>query len=331
MLLGDSLTVLERREPSATCFLVRGVGGAILVDAGFGTALADVERLVRAAGVEPAALQLLALTHMHSDHAGAVGGLQARHGVTVALHHAEAALVHARSPDAGDARWLGHAYAPYRVEHPLADGDVLQVDGGPQLVVVELAAQTPGHVAFHLPDSGLVLTGDLLQEHDVSWVPPGRAAIEAALRALDRIEATGARRALPGHGPPVPDVPAAIERSRERYARWLEDPTRSAWHAVKRLAVTALQTAPPAAGGEPAMLAAVPAVRDHAAGLGLQTQEFARAVLDDLRRVGAVRDTPAGVRPTGEHDPPAPHPYGPLRPADWPEDLVARPGEWVWP
>jgi glyoxylase-like metal-dependent hydrolase (beta-lactamase superfamily II) len=311
---------------------VRGDRGTLLVDAGSGGALQDTEHRLRAAGADPARLMGIALTHMHCDHAGGAAGLQARHATPVALHAAEAELVTSRSADAGDSRWLAHPFAPLRVDRALRDGDVLDDHGGPALVVVHLGAQTVGHVAFHVPDEDAVITGDLLQEVDVGWLPPGRAALDAALRALDRLEATGARTALPGHGPPVPDVPAAIERARLRYAAWLDEPERGAWHAIKRLGVSALQFVPPGPGEAPALLASTPWLRDYAADpLGVDPLALAEDVVAELHRVGAVRETADGLRPTGEHDPPGTHPYGPLRPADWPADLRARPGAWRWP
>lgn len=324
----DALSAFPAPDPGATCIVVRGDRGVLLVDTGFGTALDATEARLRAAGAEPARLAGIALTHTHCDHAGGAGGLQARHGLRVAMHEAEAALVNARSPDAGDARWLAHPIAPFRVDRALADGDVLEDHGAPALVTLHLGAQTPGHVAYHLPDLDVLLTGDLLQEQDVGWLPPGRDRVEAALAALDRLEAAGARTAIPGHGPPVPDVPAAIERARARYSVWLDEPERGVWHALKRLGVSALQMRP---GVQPAELAAIPSLCSQAAALGTEPLTLADEVLDELRRVGAVEDTPTGPRPTAAHDPASPHPYGPLRPADWPADLAAQPGSWVWP
>ena len=45
---------------------------------------------------------------------------------------------------------------------------------------------------------------------------------------------------IPGHGPPVTDVPAAVAANLERYARFREDPSRAVWHAVRRALVSHL-------------------------------------------------------------------------------------------
>jgi hydroxyacylglutathione hydrolase len=322
------LSVLPPREPSAACVLVHGDRGDVLVDTGFGSTLEGTERWLRRARADPARLALIALTHMHTDHTGGVGGLQARYGTPVALHAQEAALVHARAPDAGDVRWLAQPLAPFAVQRPLRDGEVLDDHGGPALAVVALGAQTPGHVAYHLPDLDVLLTGDLLQEHDVAWLPPGGEHLDRAFAALDRLEATGALTAIPGHGPPVPDVPGAIERARLRYETWREQPSKGAWHALKRICAATLQLQPQATA---ATLAALPSVRDYATALGAEPDRLAREVIDELVRVGAVERAGGGLRPTADHAAGGPHRYGPLAPADWPEDLVAIPGAWPFP
>lgn len=315
---------LERRDPSAHGALVRGARFDVLVDAGYGTAVDETERLLQAHGARPG---LLALTHMHGDHAGGAGALQARLDLPVALHETEAALVNGGSAEAGDARWLDHPLAPFGVDRPLADGEVIDEHGGEPLVVVHLGAQTPGHVAFHLPESGVLLSGDLLQERDVAWLPPGAAALSDGLRALDRMEATGARTAIPGHGPPVPDVSAAIDRARQRYERWLDAPAQACSHAVKRLVVATLQIDPRAIP----RLAHIPSLRDYAAVVDEEPEALVASVVEALRQSGVLADGPDGCVPQVPHDTPGAHPYGPLWPPDWPEDRVAQPGPWPWP
>lgn len=321
------LTVLPALDPGATSIVVHGTEGDLLIDTGFGYALEGTEARLRAAGVDPARLVGIALTHMHTDHTGGVGGLQARYDLPVALHTLEADLVHARDPHAGDAHWLAQPLAPFYVQRPLNDGDILADHGEPYLFVVHLGAQTPGHVAFHIPDLGVLLTGDLLQEHDVGWLPPREGQLDLAFAALDRLEATGATRAVPGHGPEVPDVAAAIDRSRSRYSVWREQPEKGVWHAVKRLCVTSLLLRP---GAAPGRLLEVPALHDYAAALGIDTLELARQAVAELQRVGALStdDPPLA---TIDFDPYAAHPYGPVRPDEWPEDLMAVPGEFVFP
>ena len=69
---------------------------------------------------------------------------------------------------------------------------------------------------------------------------------------------------IPGHGPPVTDVPAAVAANLERYERFREDPSRAVWHAVRRALVSHLMIEP----RDAAALAALPWVPIAAARAG---------------------------------------------------------------
>ena len=70
--------------------------------------------------------------------------------------------------------------------------------------------QTPGHVAYWLPEERVAITGDLLQDGDVAWVPFGgpwaAGALDTMIASIQRIAALDPVRTIPGHGPPVEDV-----------------------------------------------------------------------------------------------------------------------------
>ena len=110
------------------------------------------------------------------------------------------------------------------------------------------AGQTPGHVAYWHAEERVAITGDLLQVGDVAWVPFGGpwadGALERTIASLERIAALDPVRTIPGHGPLVTDVPAAVADNLERYARFREDPSRAVWHAVRRATVSHLMIAP---------------------------------------------------------------------------------------
>jgi glyoxylase-like metal-dependent hydrolase (beta-lactamase superfamily II) len=90
----------------------------------------------------------------------------------------------------------------------LDPGATLDVPGRP--VVVLSPGHTFGHCALHLPDRGVLFSGDALVTLDpyTAKVGPrivaGAATADAgmALRSLDALAATEARTVLPGHGEP---------------------------------------------------------------------------------------------------------------------------------
>ena len=166
-------------------------------------------------------------------------------------------------PRCGDP-WLGFSIPAYRVSRALRDGDRV----GP-LQVVHTPGQTPGHVAYWHASERVAITGDLLQDGDVAWVPFGgpwaSGALERTVASLRRIAALDPVRSIPGHGPVVTDVPAAVAANLERYARFAEDPSRAVWHAARRATVSHLMIAPRTA----ASLAALPWVPMAAAAVDL--------------------------------------------------------------
>jgi glyoxylase-like metal-dependent hydrolase (beta-lactamase superfamily II) len=268
-----------RPGPSANVVLVHGER-PVLVDSGSGgpASIARLSAFLVENEVAPSDLAWLALTHFHADHAGGASAL----GVPIAAHEAEAALVNTGDPRAGDP-WLGFDIPPYRVDRALADGD--WVEG---LQVIHTPGQTPGHVAYWLPDERVAITGDLLQAHDVAWVPFGgpwaQGALDTMIDSVRRIADLDPVRTIPGHGPPVDDVPAAVDRTLERYEHFRTDPSRAVWHAVRRALISHLMIRP----RTPAALAALLWPTVAAVALGLTPLEVIERAAGALAERGAV-------------------------------------------
>jgi glyoxylase-like metal-dependent hydrolase (beta-lactamase superfamily II) len=276
------IAVDVRPGPSANVVLVAKTR-LVLVDSGSGSAdsHARLRTFLSAHGVSVGELSWLALTHFHADHVGGAGAL----GVPVALHAAEAALVNTGDPRAGDP-WLGFEIPPYTVARALSDGDVIE-----GLHVIHTPGQTPGHVAYWLPEERVAITGDLLQRDDVAWVPFGgpwaAGALDALIASVRRIAALDPVRVIPGHGPVVEDVPAAVALNLERYERFRAEPSRAVWHATRRAIVSHLMIEPRPARA----LAALPWAPIAAAAVDLEPLALVeRAVAGLVERGVLVRD-----------------------------------------
>ena len=87
-------------------------------------------------------------THAHDDHVRAAPELGARTGAPVLLH-----------PD-DDVLWK-LAHPDRRPDRPLDHGQTLDV-GGHRIEVLHTPGHAPGAVCFHLPEAGVVLSGDTL-------------------------------------------------------------------------------------------------------------------------------------------------------------------------
>jgi glyoxylase-like metal-dependent hydrolase (beta-lactamase superfamily II) len=305
-----------RPGPSANVVLVGGER-PVLIDSGSGSvaSLARTHAFLAEHELVASDLAWLALTHFHADHVGGAASL----GVPVAAHEVEAALVNDRDPRACDALWLAFEVGPYGVTRALRDGDSV-VDG---LEVVHTPGQTPGHVAYWHAEERIAITGDLLQEGDVAWVPFGgpraEGALDAMIASIERIAALEPRMTIPGHGPPVTDVPAAVAANLERYERFRSDPSRAVWHAARRALVSHLMISPLPASA----LAAMPWAADAAAAVDLTPLALVERVLAGLMERGWVVEDGGMYDTEVVHEPRGPLVTGPGDPTRWPP---AEPG-----
>ncbi|MGD1220853.1 MBL fold metallo-hydrolase [Streptomyces krungchingensis] len=200
---------------------------ATLIDTGYpgdrGELLASLEAL----GHAPEAVRAVLVTHAHNDHLGSADHLNRVFGVPVLMHEAE--VPHARREflhqvsvgqvlrqgwRPGVLPWAVHALrsggkADVRMTQPEAfpQEGALDLPGRP--VPVHTPGHTPGHCVYHLPDAGIVISGDAL----VTGHPTARGRgpqllpemfdtdRDGARTSLARIESLPADILLPGHGP----------------------------------------------------------------------------------------------------------------------------------
>ena len=124
----------------------------------------------------------IALTHDHGDHAGAAEAVRAGVG----------------GVPVGAARWPG-------ADVVLGDGDAF----GPLQVVA-----TPGHATDHLAFvfGAVCFTGDAVLAQSSVFVAPDPGALRGYLAALERLRAMELELLCTGHGPPVEDPAALLDR-----------------------------------------------------------------------------------------------------------------------
>ncbi len=213
---------------SINTFLIHSAGRLALIDTGSGTYLGpDAGHLpsnLRAAGVDPAAIDTILLTHMHPDHSA---GLTNRD--TGAKHFPNAQLVaHENEPK----HWFDNGAmsraserervmmfqqardqtAPYLTEmQRFTDGEVF-----PGVTALPCPGHTPGHTAYMISsnDETLLIWGDIVHipevqvpRPDVSMVVDVDPAMAATSRkrmfdmaASERLLVTGMHLHYPGFG-----------------------------------------------------------------------------------------------------------------------------------
>lgn len=195
-------------QTAVNAFLVRQGDHLTLVDAGtaqcFGPGLGQVLGNLRAAGVDPAQVDDVLLTHAHPDHMCGVldaDGTMAFPKASVWLSQADADYWLDPASEADAPRPLVFAFAlarnavaPYEKAgrlHRFKDGDTLPA----HIRAVASHGHTPGHVSY-LFDGGqgrqLLVWGDVVHYHAVQFAQP-EASFEAD---SDPVAAIASRRAL---------------------------------------------------------------------------------------------------------------------------------------
>ena len=210
-----------------------------LVETGAGNSAGVVRDALAAAGVGPADLATVVVTHIHLDHAGGVGDIAemfpnaevvvhekgARHLADPTRLMASARMVWGSALDTlfGDLR-------PTDAARIKAVDDIGRVDlGGGRWLE---SHYSPGHAKHHV---GLLdsVTGDLYvgdaagvyipETADVRpATPPPDFDLDSALASLDRFRALRPARLLFSHYGPVDLVGETLDRSAEELRLWVE-------------------------------------------------------------------------------------------------------------
>ena len=220
-------------------YLVEDGEALTLVDAGLPGLRPSLDETLAALGRSLGDIRAVVLTHAHGDHIGIAEAVRTEAGVPVHVHaHDEELARTGRQPKRErsllpylryTAAWglilgLARNGRPPKIGEvtTFGDGDVLDVPGRP--VAIPTPGHTEGHVAFHLPDRGVLFTGDAMNSRNPMTgrmgpqiMPSGFNISSAqALESLSNLENLDADLVLFGHGEPWTEGPAAaVARARE--------------------------------------------------------------------------------------------------------------------
>ncbi|MEU6476777.1 MBL fold metallo-hydrolase [Streptomyces sp. NPDC047017] len=235
-------TYLVRGSDTNWVILTEG-DAATLIDTGYPVDRRQVLDSLAQVGSSPQAVAAVLITHAHNDHVGSAEYLNVTYGTPVLLHEAE--VPHARRDflhqvsvgtvlrngwRPGVLPWAVHSLRAGGTAHlPVtapgafaATGRPLDLPGRP--VPVHTPGHTRGHTAFHLPDAGVLVSGDaLVSGHPTSRISGPQLLPDMfhherarALASLDLLETLDAEVLLPGHGAAHHgSVKAAARRARD--------------------------------------------------------------------------------------------------------------------
>ncbi|MEJ3404729.1 MBL fold metallo-hydrolase [Rathayibacter sp. YIM 133350] len=215
----------------ANCYLIIGDdagGGVTLIDSGLPRGYRALAATMRWLGRGMDEIRALLLTHGHFDHVGTARHLSEEYRVPIWVHPEDRYMTRHPYHYPHEAPRFAYPFS-YPQSLPilasmtaagalnvrgadatnfLQDGVSVTVPGLP--VPIATPGHTPGHCAFHLPDRGVLITGDAMVTLDPYTGERGprivaRAATAdsaQALASLDALAATDATVLLPGHGEP---------------------------------------------------------------------------------------------------------------------------------
>lgn len=213
---------------SHTNWVILTEGDAVtLVDTGYPGDREQVLASLAEVGGSPEAVAAVLITHAHNDHLGSAEYLRTTYGTPVYLHEAE--VPHARRDflhqvslgtvlgngwRPGVLPWAVHAlrsggttHNPVTAPEPFPRAGALDLPGRP--VPVHTPGHTDGHCAYHLPGTGVLISGDaLVSGHPTSRLEGPQLLPDMfhherprALASLDVLAELEGELLLPGHGP----------------------------------------------------------------------------------------------------------------------------------
>ncbi|MCW6507800.1 MBL fold metallo-hydrolase [Lichenifustis flavocetrariae] len=190
---------------AANIWLVAGRDRALLIDAGVG--VAPLRPVVEALVDRPV---ICLLTHSHYDHIGGAWEFAERWA-----HPAEAAILADPTPDA--TMWQGwltdavfstqprpgfsmvdYAIRPAAPSRLVDEGDAIDL-GGRVLTLIHVPGHSPGLLAVHDAEAGLLFTSDALYDGRMFFDLPGSDP-RAGADSMARLARLPVRLVHPGHG-----------------------------------------------------------------------------------------------------------------------------------
>ena len=188
------------------------LAGDVLIDAGRRW---DRRRIF--AQLEGREISLVALTHVHPDHQGCAKAVCEARDIPLACHEADVDAMEGRRAVSATAKPGAKAFArmwqgpPHKVDRVLREGD--EVAG---FRVVHAPGHAPGEVIFFRDSDRVAICGDVIR--NISYLtmrnrlaePPTELTPDPAenRRSIRKLAEQEPSMILPGHGPPVTDIPA---------------------------------------------------------------------------------------------------------------------------
>ena len=138
----------------ATVFVIDFSGELVMIDAGAGRSARTLVRNIEAAGLDPAKISTLILTHCHIDHIGAAPYFREAFGCRLAAHELDTRAIEEGDPVMTAANWYETEFPPTPIDIRIrGDHEILNC-GGEELHVLHTPGHTPGSLCLYLDREG---------------------------------------------------------------------------------------------------------------------------------------------------------------------------------
>lgn len=208
-----------------------------LIETGPGSSIDSVTRGLDEAGVD--SIEWIVLTHIHLDHAGAVGHLAGRFPSAKIVVRQEGAA-HLVDPSRlwasasriyqdMDAMWGRMIPVPEdRIVSISGDGPIADLGDGRRLQAVYSPGHAKHHMAVFEAGNADLFTGDALGVYLPEArairpaTPPPEFDMEVAISSIRMLSKLGAARVFPTHFGPVPEPRSAFDEGESRLRQWVD-------------------------------------------------------------------------------------------------------------
>jgi len=201
-------------------YLLKGSNGkAILIDCGIPGSDKAILKTMAEAGIQNNDLQLIIITHGHSDHMGAISALRDVTGAKTMIHKSDADVLRtAKSPQLYPINTIGRIFAfinrfgdgtikgvvPYEPELVI-DGEMSLQEFGIDGKVIETPGHTNGSISVLL-DDGRAFVGDLIMGSMFGKgkpnLPMHAESIEKEKNSIRKVISLAPKTIYTGHGGP---------------------------------------------------------------------------------------------------------------------------------
>lgn len=224
--VADHLLMISRKF--VHCYIIEAGDGLTLIDSGWEGTEDLILKGVAQLGRPASDLRHIILTHAHPDHIGSAATVKRATGATVLIHATDRAIAERGSgirPLTASPEFkmgllfrvfgkLNQSVPPIPVDGTIADGEVLPIAGGLEIIA------TPGHcagqVAVRWQPRRILFTADTCTNLFGLGDPVGFEDFAEGKRSQARLARLDFDTACFGHGPPIGD---GADRFRRKWGR----------------------------------------------------------------------------------------------------------------